>query len=126
MTALTWRGHAALLQTWYEVGESFWLKAKNLVVAGAALKILFGWSVLTMLALSPLMAAAYVLSGVLWMRYGWIRQQSEVAALERLNPIVWFQLQSQARMMAHFGLPLNGQDEAVRHALRNVLLVTKR
>lgn len=127
MRGLNWRGQAARAYVLYDAGEAFWLKAKNLAVAGAAVKILFDVPLSTMLLCSPIVVAFYLFSGWAWLRYGWLRQQHEVNAIHNFNPIQRFELEALCRLLKHNGLPVNGYDPGViSDELRHVLASTRR
>lgn len=106
---MSWRATVARGVVFYDAGEVLLLKVKNLIVLGAALKIL-GLDPLWLLAFSPVIATAYVLLGAAWLRWGWWRQQNEVGVKHNIDPIRRFHTVGMIRLLRERGLPLNGHE----------------
>lgn len=106
---MSWRASVARGVVLYDAGEVLLLKVKNLIVLGAALKIL-GLDPLWLLAFSPLIAASYVLIGAVWLRYGWWRQQNEVTVAQNIDPIRRFHTVALIRLLRKHSIPVNGHE----------------
>lgn len=109
---MSWRAMAARTVTLYDAGEVLLLKVKNLVVLGAALKIL-GLDPWWLVILSPAIALGYILLGAAWLKWGWWRQQNEVSVRENMDPIRRFHTVGIIRLLRERGLPLNGHEPAL-------------
>ena len=108
---LTWRAYAARYYAFLDTGESLCGRFYKLLVAGAALKILWptlpGW---VMVACSPLVVASYILIGALWLRRGWYREAMEVGVVNQLDPVHSFLTHGVARILEHLLISSNGYD----------------
>ena len=108
---LTWRGYAARYYAYLDCGEGLCGRVYKLLVAGAALKILFPSIPLwVMFACSPVVIVAYVGIGRLWLTAGWYREQMEVGVVNALDPVHMFQTHALSRLLDHAQLPQNGYD----------------
>lgn len=104
-----WRGHAARLHTFFDLGEGFFVKAKGMLVIGAALKIL-GLPLWALAVGTPFLIVAYIVAGALWMRYGWQRQLKEVSMVETWQPLDLWQVEMQCRILRHLQIETNHFD----------------
>jgi hypothetical protein len=124
--ALTWRGHAARAHNYFDAGEGICQKAKNLLVIGAALKIL-GASLTTVIIATPFIGLAYVLVGIAWIRWGWYRQISETAVIDTWNPVTTYTLHALVRLLIAQGQSANGFDlRRIPPELQDTLLSTRK
>ena len=125
---LTWRAYAARYYAYLDTGESLCGRFYKLLVAGAALKILVPaiplWA---MVACSPLVVAAYIGIGRLWLYRGWYREAMEVNTVNALNPAEMFRVWALAKLLAHHNIPMNGYDpKTLPPGLEHVLVSAKK
>lgn len=125
---LTWRGHAAKYYAFLDTGESLVARFYKLLVAGAALKILApSIPVWVMAACTPLVVAAYIGIGALWLKRGWYREAMEVGVVNALDPVHMFQAHALSRLLTHSGVPTNGYDpKSVPAGLETFLVSAKK
>lgn len=108
---LTWRAYAARYYAYLDTGESLVGRFYKLLVAGAAIKIL--WPTLPlwiMVCASPVVVAGYILLGALWLRRGWYREAMEVGVVNALDPVHMFTAHALNRLLTHHKIPTNGYD----------------
>lgn len=120
-----WQAHAARLHTYFDLGEGFFVKVKNLLMISAALKILgLPWWALAVT--SPLLIAAYILLGKMWLQHGWQRQLKEVSVVETWQPMEIWQAEMLCRILRHHRIETNHFDPTVvPEEVRRVLASSK-
>ena len=125
---LTWRAYAARYYAFLDTGESLCGRFYKLLVAGAALKIL--WPTLpvwVMVAASPFVVLGYILIGSLWLRRGWYREAMEVGVVNALDPVQMFLAHAAGRLLDHHKIPQNGYDpRSLPPGLEHVLVSAKK
>jgi hypothetical protein len=111
---LTLRAKIARLYAFLDTGESLCGRVYKILVAGAALKILFpALSVWTLAAFSPLVVALYIGVGMAWLKWGLYRENMEVGVVNMMDPIHAFLVHGVARLHEQAGIPANGYDPRV-------------
>jgi hypothetical protein len=111
---LTFRAKIARLYAFLDTGESLCGRFYKLLVAGAALKILWpALPVWVMVASSPLVVITYILVGAFWLRWGLYRENMEVGVVNMMDPIHAFLVHGVARLHEQAGIPANGYDPRV-------------
>lgn len=118
----TWRGWAARVNWYFLEGNAALVQAKAVLYVAAALKIL-GLDLLTLMLLSPVVYAAHVVAGYVWVRWGWYRELTEVPTADSTNPVQQWHLYMQVRLAQHLGIATNGMDlSQVPHEVQQVLM----
>ena len=111
---LTGRAKVARLYAFLDTGESLCGRVYKILVAGAALKILFpSLSVWTLAAFSPLVVALYIGVGMAWLRWGLYRENMEVGVVNMMDPIHAFLAHGISRLLEHLSVPSNGYNPRV-------------
>lgn len=105
-----WRGHAARVQYYFEQGSLSLNQFKSALYASAALKIILELSVVTAVLITPLVFCAMFIWGVIWIRYGWYKQLSEVGTLDAVTPLGAWGMYMQVEIPKALGVKLNGYD----------------
>lgn len=125
---LTWRAYAARYYAYLDTGESLVGRFYKLLVAGAAVKILWpGLPLWAMVACAPAVVAGYILLGSLWLRRGWYREAMEVGVVNALDPVHMFTAHALAKLMDHSGIPQNGYDpKKLPEGLAHMLVSAKK
>ena len=103
---LTWRGKAARLHSYFDQGKDLLERGKNLLVISAALKIL-GLPLWGLALIAPGLIVAYIVIGRLWVRHGWYKQNTEVAAFDRWKPAEVWTIWMQVRLLQKLGVEMN-------------------
>lgn len=106
---LNWRGHVARAENYYDLGQAQVARIKNLLVIGAALKIL-GLSTLWLVLLAPVLIVGHVVFGWAWVRWGWYRQATETALIARWTPLQVAEAWWKIRTLKALGIDANGFD----------------
>lgn len=101
-----WRGQVARVQQYYEEGEKFFSKAKNVLIVVAVGKYLgmTGWA---LYLAAPAIMAGIVVGGWCWVRLGWYAHATEIGVLERWTPFAVWDMWMRVRLYEKLGLELN-------------------
>lgn len=105
-----WRGQAARVQFYFNEGSISLQQFKQALYAAAALKIIFEWTVLTAVLATPLIFAAMLLWGVVWIRHGWYKHLAEVPTIDAVTPISMWPWHMQVKLYRKLDIDLYGDD----------------
>lgn len=104
---LSWRGHGARVENYYALGDAYFAKAKNILLAAAALKIL-GLPLWVLILSTPVIVVGIAVAGWAWVRWGWFKASQETVITDSWDIKQVFIIHALCRLLEERGLPVNG------------------